>query len=162
GGRRRGAKLSHRRKSDRGRLQTGLISIVNQGDWFPRNPNFAVVAKPNDIDGLRIVGRTRVVVRDRPPNLGGAVPMAQREVVSGGVGKMRVADKPRRSGMAGEIGSGFVVAVSHGNLPTRSPGPDAFERKHVAVAEMRSPPDFEIEIWEQQCVRAGDAQDMQV
>ena len=64
--------------------------------------------------------------------------------------------------MACEIGSGFVVTVSHGNLPTRLPRPDSFERKHVGVAEMRSPPDFEIEIWEQQCVRASDAEDMQV
>src|SRR5690242_8703242 len=75
---------------------------------------------------------------------------------------MGVADKPGWSGMAGEIGSGFVVTVSYGNLPTRSPRSDAFEREHVAVAEMRPSPDFEIEIWEQQCLRAADAQDMQV
>jgi len=64
--------------------------------------------------------------------------------------------------MAGEIGSGFVVAVSHRNLPTRSPRPDSFERKHVAVAEVGPPPDFEIEIWKQQRVRARDAQNMDV
>jgi len=75
---------------------------------------------------------------------------------------MRVADKPGWSGMAGEIGSGFVVAVSHRNLPTRLARPDSFEREHVAVAEVGPPPDFEIEIWEQQRLRARDAQNMDV
>ena len=61
-------------------------------------------------------------------DLCGAVPMPQRDVVSRGAGKMCIADEPGWPGTASKIGSGFVVAVSQGNLPARPPRPDSFER----------------------------------
>jgi hypothetical protein len=95
-------------------------------------------------------------------DLHGTVPVSERHIVGADSRKLTIADQPRRAQMGAAIGLWRIVPMPQRDLPTRTPGPRRLERDHIAIVEMRTSPDFQVEIGKNHRLRMAYPEHVQI
>src|SRR5262245_54375209 len=109
---------------ERGGERSSLSPSADRGrsptDFLSRDRDTGFVVKPNEIDGLGQVGRSRVIGRDAAiPDLHRAIPMPERQIVRLRLCNVLVTHAPGSMRLLAPLGRRHIVAVRHHDLPAQ-------------------------------------------
>src|SRR5262249_22630158 len=139
------------------------LDLARNIKLHPLHQHLAIGGQANHVDRSGIFGRARVVSRHGPiADLHGAVPMAERHIVSAGGGDFVVIDQPGRTRHYAAIDTRIVVTVTRCNLPARAARSHRLERHHVAVVEMGAAPNLQTQVRQIDRFGMSDAEHYQV